>query len=1647
MATINGTGGNDTIRPIEEGGSLNGLANATGDADTINGLGGNDQLSGGGGPDIINGGAGSDTILGGAGDDSLAADSVTTNAGDYLFGGDGNDTLRAAPANPDLFFNFLFGGPGNDTIIGNGDPFSWADYADRPLPVVVDLAAGTATVNGTETDTLVGVLGARGGAGNDSFTGTAAFELFAPGLGNNIVNGGGGADYLLYGDLAVGVDVDLAAGTTIHLVDGSTDTLVGTFTLAGTTFNDTLRGDAGDNTIRPLNGTDLVDGRDGFDTVRYATTFAFTNGATIFSANDPAAQTQGATVDLAAGIAIDPWGYTDTLVSIEAAFGTQRADTMLGNDQANTFTGAGGDDVLSGAGGDDVLDGGDGADTLRGGDGRDTIRTGTTGGSVERAFGDEGDDDITGATTSGNFAFLFGGAGNDTIRGNQLNVNLADYADRPLAVVADLGAGTATVGGSETDTLVEVRGIRTGAGNDQITGGTASDIILPGLGSNTVSGGLGTDRISYADIAGSVIIDLVAGTATKSADASVDTLSGFEVMQGTNEADTLLGDSLDNELRGLAGNDTLDGRGGYDTVIYNTNFNGGAAIFSSTGVFAITAGVTVDLAGGTATDPWGGTDTLANIEAAYGTNLVDFLTGTVLADGSRSQLRGLGGNDTLRALAVDTLVTADYRGDAALVRVNLSTADTTLGGQLIGAGTARDGSNSIDTLINIQSIRGSNFGDFILGTARNDRLEGEGGDDTIDGGAGNDFVRGNAGNDTLQGAAGDDALRGGAGTDTYADSAGYDSIGFQDGGATQGVVASLTTGLIIDQFGNAETIGAANAFEYLIGSELADDLEGKALAGNFVQLSGGAGDDILRTGSGGADVVAAYQLDPDSDGDGIGILVDLTLAAGQVIDGYGDTDTLVGVAGIRGSNFDDAIIGNDADNWFRGEAGNDVIAGAGGFDALSYDNSNRTPTSGITATLADGAGIVIDGLGGTDTVSGFERIDGSRLADTITISGTQAMMLFGNDGDDVITGGDGDDYIDGGLGLDTAHGGGGNDTILVSDGTLSETYSGGTGQDRFLIGATLASEYLSVVADIVSDFEAGVTGDWVDLTNVLDILLGTGEIVAGDNPFATGNLHIASGSAILQVDWDGADGPLGFSDLLIMQGATPGQLTAANFGGVDPLVSAPNTPPVANDDTVAATEDTPIIGNVLANDTDADGNTLAAALVAGPLHGTLLFGADGAFTYAPNADFNGTDSFTYRASDGQADSAVASVTLTVAAVNDAPVNLVLSNASVAENSVVGTMVGSFAATDVDGDALTYSLVDASPFSIVGNELRVNGPLDFETTPSYQLTARATDPSGGVVESSFTITVTDVAEGGGTAPTYAFSQGYPGTPPANQAPPPASAADIAAFVRAGTATLHGTTYSLVENIGAWNAIKNVTLGSFDHVFGTAYAIANFVSVEADFSAAGAAGLDLLVSGAKRSDITTADGDDDITLLLHSNGWGGNDNSLRTGGGNDTVLVTGVGNSMLDNALLADNPSPRNGAQWNAAFTGGFDTAVTVEAGAGDDTVTVAGSIAARIFGDAGRDTLTGGAGRDLLDGGADADDLAGGAGRDTFLLRAGETLGDFIADFAAGDVIRLVGFGAGASLTSLGGGQFQVGTETFTVSGATTLVAGVDYIFA
>ncbi|MEM8514010.1 VCBS repeat-containing protein, partial [Massilia sp. MP_M2] len=192
-----------------------------------------------------------------------------------------------------------------------------------------------------------------------------------------------------------------------------------------------------------------------------------------------------------------------------------------------------------------------------------------------------------------------------------------------------------------------------------------------------------------------------------------------------------------------------------------------------------------------------------------------------------------------------------------------------------------------------------------------------------------------------------------------------------------------------------------------------------------------------------------------------------------------------------------------------------------------------------------------------------------------------------------------------------------------------------------------------------------------------------------------------------------------------------------------------NVAPIAAADSVSGSEDGVITGNVLANDSDADGDALTVDTVPvqGPQHGVLVLNADGSFTYTPDANYNGSDSFTYRVTDADGAVSSANVSLTITAVNDAP-----SAAQVAErNSTAGASVtfdGAAAFADVDGDTLAYSSTGLPPgLSLDPVTGQITGT---PTTPgNYSVTLSAADGNGGNASTSFPWTVAAAANNGPT----------------------------------------------------------------------------------------------------------------------------------------------------------------------------------------------------------------------------------------------------------------------------------------------------------
>ena len=221
---------------------------------------------------MLTGSSRDDVIVGLGGDDIIngGPEGLSTDA---LCGGEGNDVLNAGNG----LIAGLSGDGGDDRYEPGDVGLALAVYLDSPVPVTVDLAAGTATGQGT--DTLLGMDGVVGSAGDDVISGSARTEILDGRGGNDRIAGRAGADWL-DGDAGNdlldggpgqdtgsfgaprGVRVDLGAG---RATGWGTDRRVSIEDAEGSRFADLLRGTNGRNELSGGKGNDSLTGLGGND--------------------------------------------------------------------------------------------------------------------------------------------------------------------------------------------------------------------------------------------------------------------------------------------------------------------------------------------------------------------------------------------------------------------------------------------------------------------------------------------------------------------------------------------------------------------------------------------------------------------------------------------------------------------------------------------------------------------------------------------------------------------------------------------------------------------------------------------------------------------------------------------------------------------------------------------------------------------------------------------------------------------------------------------------------------------------------------------------------------------------------------------------------------------------------------------------------------------------------------------------------------------------------------------------------------------------------------------------------------------------------------------------------------------------------------
>jgi hypothetical protein len=856
-----------------------------------------------------------------------------------FIGNTGTDAFGAADQN-DVFT----GNGGGDTFDGQSG-YDRASYRDAAGPINVQLAAGTVTTN-AGTDTLKSIELVTGTNYADTFDATG-FSATSTNAGSTVTSntaglfnefeGDGGNDSIIgngqtrisYFHATSGVTVTFnpatswatassgASGIATGDVSVGTDTFTGVNNVRGSFFNDTFIGSNNPSgtseNFEGLGGNDIINGGGGFDRASY------------FQASD----NTGIVVNLASGtVTGGPDTGTDTLISVEAIYGTNFADSYDATGFTATSTNAGSAGVNGSGAAFNEFEGGGGNDQVTGnGNTRVAFYHATAGVVVTLAANGAGTAD--GDASVGHDTYI---SGVNSVRGSEFN-----------DIITGNGGNNTLEGQGGNDVLIG------NGGNDTLTGGTGSDIFIfqvggfngntPPTNNDTITdfSHADSDRIDLRSI-GSIhsLSDLLllgsqSGPNTVFAFSPTDSLTLLNVTKANLTAsDFIFTSTLEPSV-----SVTVQTPDGYDFSTLYDDMAASSLVASANTVdhiFAVDAakGITFELIGtgftydasshlpitGTITeidilntiDPTQATQDHVlvntngwNISAStffsdigqYASNHngsgLAFLNGIFnAATYSIVGSPGFSDNNGPSSDGADIFFGGDHPDvfngmpgpfgpfDPGNDTVDYSHASTGVSADLSGQ-TAGTGAATGDTFISIENLRGTAFDDTLIGDGNNNVLEGGLGNDTLDGGGGFDI-------------------------------ASYEH-------ATAGVTVSLATPGVGQPTGVTGTDTLTN-IEGLLGSSFNDTLTGN---GNST-LEGGPGDDHLigLTVPGLSGDTASYEHAIG------GVTVDLSKSAAQNTGGAG-TDTLTNIANLMGSQFNDTLTGNSGDNTLFGNGGNDTF--------------------------------------------------------------------------------------------------------------------------------------------------------------------------------------------------------------------------------------------------------------------------------------------------------------------------------------------------------------------------------------------------------------------------------------------------------------------------------------------------------------------------------------------------------------------------------------------------------------------------------------------------------------------------------------------------------------------------------------------------
>ncbi|MDO9215498.1 MAG: tandem-95 repeat protein, partial [Methylococcales bacterium] len=488
-------------------------------------------------------------------------------------------------------------------------------------------------------------------------------------------------------------------------------------------------------------------------------------------------------------------------------------------------------------------------------------------------------------------------------------------------------------------------------------------------------------------------------------------------------------------------------------------------------------------------------------------------------------------------------------------------------------------------------------------------------------------------------------------------------------------------------------------------------------------------------------------------------------AATVTINVFAINDAPVAVADTLTATEDTAIIytaaqliGNDTDAENNPLTIASVTSGANGTAVLNPDgtvtftpNANFNGVADFTYQVKD-TGLLLSNSA-TVTVNVTAVNDAPvAVADTLSAIEDTAITYLASD----LLGNDTD--VDGNpLTIASVTNGSNGTVVLNPDGSVTFTptadFNGAADFSYQTSDGTVNSNSATVTVNVsaVNDAPVAVADTLTAIEDTAIIYLASD--LLGNDTDADGNpLTIASvtsgvnGTAVLN-----ADGTVTFTPAANFNGAADFSYQAndgtanSNSATVTVNVTAVNDAPVANPNTVAANEDTAITYTaiqLLGNDTDVDGNPLTIGSVTNGINGTVVLNGDGSVTFTPAPNFNGVADFSYQATDGNLLSNPATVTVNVAAINDAPI-AVADTLTATEDTPITYTAAQLLVNDSDAENDVFSILTVTSGTNGIAVLNADGSITFTpdanfngiATFSYQLT------DGILISAPATVTVT------------------------------------------------------------------------------------------------------------------------------------------------------------------------------------------------------------------------------------------------------------------------------------------------------------------